>query len=100
LDHWNIACAHLVCYHDTPLKKPHPQPILKAIAAIGSDPAQTLSLGDRDIDLQASRAAGVHTVACLWGSTDPAALLATSPEFRIQTAREIIPLFKEFFRIR
>lgn len=99
IDHWKISCTHLVCYHDTPLKKPHPQPILKAVASIGSEPAHTLSLGDRDIDLQASRAAGVRTVACLWGSADPGSLLATTPDFQVKSANEIIPLFKKFFRL-
>ncbi|OQP57841.1 HAD family hydrolase [Niastella populi] len=95
--HWNINCNQKVCYHDTARRKPHPDPIIKAISMMKATPESTLSLGDRNIDIQASHAAGVKSVACLWGAADPDSLIQLSPSFVAQQPDELIPLFKQFF---
>jgi phosphoglycolate phosphatase len=50
-----------------PHKKPHPQPLLKTCAALGSAPAQTLMVGDSSNDAQAARAAGCPSVLMSYG---------------------------------
>lgn len=97
LDHWNVPYNHLVCWHDTTFQKPHPEPIEKALAKIGSTPKRTLSLGDRVIDLRSSRSAGTRTVACLWGAIDANTLLDTIPDFTLRASVEVLPLFQKFF---
>lgn len=47
-------------------RKPDPQATLAAIQRYGLDPAQTLAIGDRDLDLQAAQAAGVAYL-CAYG---------------------------------
>ena len=47
-------------------KKPDPQAFLAALRLFSLDPAETMGLGDRDIDSQAARAAGLFT--CRFGS--------------------------------
>lgn len=41
--------------------KPHPEPVLKALAALQSKPEETLFVGDHMVDVAAGRAAGTDT---------------------------------------
>ena len=50
-----------------PHKKPHPEPLLHACAALGSTSAQTLMVGDSSNDAQAARAAGCPVVLMSYG---------------------------------
>lgn len=57
-------------------KKPDPAPLLHALRALGTGTASATMVGDGVQDLQAGKAAGVRTIACLYGYGDPAALRA------------------------
>jgi pyrophosphatase PpaX len=48
--------------------KPHPEPVLLALARLGRSPAEALMAGDSPHDLAAARAAGAVSVAALWGA--------------------------------
>jgi pyrophosphatase PpaX len=48
--------------------KPHPEPVLLALARLDRPPNEALMLGDSPHDLAAARAAGSLTVAALWGA--------------------------------
>ncbi len=48
----------------TPHRKPHPAPLLHACAALGSDPADNLHIGDSKHDIETARNAGC-TVYCV-----------------------------------
>jgi phosphoglycolate phosphatase-like HAD superfamily hydrolase len=63
-----------------------------------SNPGNALSFGDRDIDIIASAAAGVKSVACLWGSEDPESLKKANPNYIIHHPDEIIPLIHDVLR--
>jgi phosphoglycolate phosphatase len=52
-------------------KKPAPQMLLAAAAALGTPPARCLMVGDSDVDVEAGIAAGVPTVWCTWGGIHP-----------------------------
>jgi pyrophosphatase PpaX len=41
--------------------KPHPEPVLKALKALGANPAKTLFVGDHLVDIAAGKAAGTDT---------------------------------------
>ena len=96
--HWGISQDHVVAYHDTNKRKPDPDPILLALKKMKANPNETLSFGDRDIDIIASNAAGVRSVACLWGSEDPESLKKANPTYIIHNPGEIIPLINEVFQ--
>jgi phosphoglycolate phosphatase len=53
-------------------RKPHPAPLLLAAERLGVDPAQCVYIGDAVRDIEAGRAAGMRTVAALWGYIHPA----------------------------
>jgi phosphoglycolate phosphatase len=48
-------------------KKPHPEPLLQACAALGTSPASTLMVGDSSNDAQAARAASCPVVLMTYG---------------------------------
>ena len=93
--HWNIDFTHTVCFHDTNRRKPHPDPILKAIDKMKTTGDKVLSFGDRDIDITASNSAGVISVACLWGTENPEALLKAGPTHILKHPSEIVPLLQK-----
>lgn len=67
LTQFKIRVNNMVCYHDTKLHKPHPDPINKAISLLGEDPQKIVSIGDADKDVLAAKAAGVISCLALWG---------------------------------
>ncbi|HKS07627.1 MAG TPA: HAD-IA family hydrolase [Gemmatimonadaceae bacterium] len=63
----------------TPNQKPHPEPVLTAIAQLKTEPARALFVGDSPHDIAAGNAAGVATVAATWGPFPRADLEAAHP---------------------
>lgn len=51
----------------TPHAKPHPEPLLEAARRIGVDPQDCVYVGDDERDIIAGKAAGMHTVAAVYG---------------------------------
>ena len=66
----NIEIKNVIGYHDTKNKKPHPEPILKAIINSGIDKENVVSFGDNIDDIIASNKAKVISVGCAWGLSD------------------------------
>ena len=64
---WQQRCAVLVGGDSLAQKKPHPLPLLHAAAVIGMAPGQCVYVGDDERDIVAARAAGMPSVAALWG---------------------------------
>jgi len=53
-----------------------------------------VSFGDRLIDIQASKAAGIPSVAYLWGSAESKEMQAANPEYVAQTPGDALNLIK------
>lgn len=64
-------CGSLVCPDQVSHGKPHPEPLLKACAQMGVEPTRCVYIGDHLRDIQAGRAAGMRTVAALYGYLPP-----------------------------
>jgi phosphoglycolate phosphatase len=60
--------------------KPDPGMILKAMAATGASPADTVMIGDSTYDMIMARAAGVTAIGVSWGYNPPDALYAAGAE--------------------
>src|SRR5262245_32263281 len=76
-----------VSMDDTARHKPHPEPLLFALEKLQVAPHHAVYVGDSCHDMQAGRAAGMRTVAALWGPVprselelEKPSLLATRPE--------------------
>ena len=59
-----------VFHDDTERHKPDPQPLLHAAAEGGLDVARTVYVGDSIHDMAAGNAAGMRTIAALWGPSE------------------------------
>ncbi len=56
--------------------KPHPEPYLQAVGALGADPAASVAVEDTDVGVASALAAGLYTVAVVRGHVPAAELVA------------------------
>ncbi len=88
---WDSRSAVLVGGDSLPERKPHPLPLLHAAQAVGVDIADCAYVGDDERDIEAARAAGMHSVVALWGyrlpGDDP---LAWGADAQAATARDLL----------
>lgn len=77
---WDTRCAVLIGGDTLAEKKPHPLPLQVAAERIGLAIADCVYVGDDERDILAARAAGMASIAALWGyrqaHEDPALWLA------------------------
>jgi pyrophosphatase PpaX len=96
LAHRALTWLHLTDHIDvvvgmdsTERHKPDPEPVLFALAALGSTPGNALFLGDSPHDIAAGNAAGVTSVAALWGPFSRRVLEQASPTYLLEHIREL-----------
>ena len=82
----------LVTSDDVTEHKPHPAPVLAALASLEAQPAETVFIGDSPHDCEAGRAAGVSTAAALWGPFSRASLDAHDPDHWLARPEAILGL--------
>jgi HAD superfamily hydrolase (TIGR01549 family) len=93
INKFNWKFDTIICYHDTTRRKPHPDPILRALNNLNishDNYKDVYSFGDRDIDINASNLAGVKSVACYWGAEDKLALKNSKPNYEIFEPMDIL----------
>jgi pyrophosphatase PpaX len=61
----------VVTTESTERHKPHPDPVLHALAELGAARDEAAFVGDSPWDVEAGKAAGVFTVAVSWGKIHP-----------------------------
>lgn len=64
---WENRCAILIGGDTLAEKKPHPLPLQVAAKRMGFDTRACVYVGDDERDIQAARAAGMPSIAALWG---------------------------------
>ena len=64
---WLQKAQVVICGDTTPHAKPHPEPLLEACRRMQLEPQDCIYVGDDERDVQAGRAAGMRTVAALYG---------------------------------
>ena len=84
----------LVCADEVDNPKPHPEPVQKAVALLGADPATTVYVGDSVHDMVSGRAAGVRTAAALWGPFGRHHLEGTEPDYWLEQPEALLELVK------
>ena len=82
----------LVCSEDVANAKPHREPVDRAVALLGADPAATLFVGDSVHDMRSGRSAEVRTGAALWGPFDRAHLAASEPSHWLASPGDVLRL--------
>lgn len=88
-NYFHIPVNTIIGYHDAP-RKPSPAGMLLAMQRMGTLPQETISFGDRAIDIQASKAAGIKSIACTWGTKEKYLLRQSSPDEIIASAAEML----------
>lgn len=81
-----------VCGDDVENGKPHPEPVLKALAALDAPPEEALFIGDSDHDIESGKAAGVVTVAVGWGPFAREVLEAAGPRYWVDRPEQLLAL--------
>ena len=75
----------------TDRRKPHPDPVLKALELLESEPGEAAFVGDSPYDIESGRAAGVFTVAVSWGKIHPEErLLEAGADVLVHTPQELL----------
>ena len=92
--YFNIPADALLGFHDCVRIRPAPDGMIRALSAINSSAEMTVSFGDRAIDIIASNAANVSSVACLWGTAEIDALINSSPSAILSSPIQIIDCLK------
>ncbi len=64
---WEARCAVLVGGDSLAERKPHPLPLLHSAEVLGIAPSQCVYVGDDRRDIESARAAGMPSIAALWG---------------------------------
>jgi pyrophosphatase PpaX len=72
--------------------KPHPEPFLKALDALGVHPADAVGVGDSEHDIHSARAAGLKTVGACWGTISRTKLIAAQPDLLAEHPCELLEL--------
>jgi pyrophosphatase PpaX len=70
----------VVGYDETTRHKPDPEPVTVALSRLGVSADRAVFVGDSPHDIHAGNAAGVITVAALWGPFDRETLAAAKPD--------------------
>lgn len=96
LDHLQLANAidSIVTADETTERKPHPAPLLKGAEKLQLAPRELAYIGDFSGDILAAHAAGMLSVAALYGGVYLIeSVLAAQPTCTIQTPPDLLNLF-------
>lgn len=89
-----------VYMEDTQSHKPNPEPVLEALARLGSSPDRAVFVGDSPHDIAAGNAAGVITIAALWGPFPRERVLDARPDIVLESVGELAPLLLDARKTR
>jgi pyrophosphatase PpaX len=88
----------LVCSEDAAHKKPHPDPLNRALERLRIGPGEAACVGDSPEDIEMARAAGVFSVSVAGAFPNREALEASAADFQTATlagaARHLISMAK------
>lgn len=87
-----------ISYQDTENHKPHPEPVHKAMQALGADPARTLMVGDSQYDIQAGQNAGIASAGVAWSMKGASFLSSFNPTYLLNDMSDIIQIVKQPIR--
>lgn len=82
---------------DTREKKPHPAPLLKALAEMKAEARHCVYVGDTPEDVEMARAAGVRAIAVLGPFPTEKRLRAMRPEILLNSLHELPRVLREMY---
>jgi HAD superfamily hydrolase (TIGR01549 family) len=91
LNHWEWKPNAIVCYHDTPRRKPFPDPYEKAIRDLSVEKGSIIAIGDHPNDIIAAKRAKVQSIGVTWGIKNRDRLLEANPDYVLH---EVVDLYQ------
>ncbi len=85
----------IVAGDHTQKPKPDPEGIMIALDKLGCETSDSAYVGDFDVDIEASRAAGVTSILALWSSTGSEELINLNPDKHFRKVSEFIDWLRE-----
>jgi len=80
----------VVAGDETDRQKPHPEPLLRALAQLGARTTTAAYVGDSPFDIQAAKAGGLTAIAATWGRIhDRDRLEQEEPDHIVETPEEL-----------
>lgn len=89
LSHHKLPIDFQVCYHDTTNKKPHPEPMLKALSVLNLKAADVVAVGDDPKDVASANDAKIFNIACTWGLVETEQVVAAGANLVCATVTEL-----------
>ncbi len=86
----------VVCGDDLPSHKPDPEGLLQAIAKAGATAADSVFMGDADVDVEAGHAAGIHTIFVHHGRVAPAHIHSQAAEVFAEPGEAYAAVLRHF----
>ena len=77
---------------DVKFAKPHPEPVLKTLEAMGTPAADALVVGDMPVDIMMGLGAGAATCGVAYGNSSREALLAAGADYVISDFSELLSI--------
>ncbi|MDI6783610.1 MAG: HAD family hydrolase [bacterium] len=81
--------SYVITGDDIIHRKPHPEGINKILTVTGSNPDETIYIGDSVADMKAGRAAGVKTGAAFWDPLADKRILDLNPDYIFNTISDL-----------
>lgn len=75
--------------------KPHPEPLYKALKALGSTADQAIMVGDNHHDIEGGQNAGTRTAGVAWTSKGKAHLETYKPDFMLEEMSDLLKVIEE-----
>ncbi|MDZ5711518.1 pyrophosphatase PpaX [Jeotgalibacillus haloalkalitolerans] len=75
--------------------KPHPEPLYKALEALGSTADQAIMVGDNHHDIEGGQNAGTRTAGVAWTSKGKAHLETYKPDFMLEEMSDLLKVIEE-----
>jgi 2-phosphoglycolate phosphatase len=92
---WQSSVSAVVCGDTVSSSKPDPEPVLAACKIIGTEPENTLMVGDDLRDVQAGKRAGCQTAFALYGYADKESQSEiTDSTTLIRTPQEVLDILE------
>ncbi|MDT8901458.1 HAD-IA family hydrolase [Anaeroselena agilis] len=82
----------VIGHEDCQKHKPHPEPVLRALTALGLPAGDCLMVGDSPYDIMSARAAAVKTAAVRWTYVPWKDVAAAGPDHVIEDMAELVAL--------
>ncbi|MFZ3590167.1 pyrophosphatase PpaX [Bacillus sp. DJP31] len=82
----------VVTLDDVENAKPHPEPIEKALAQLGSSPQETIMVGDNHHDIVGGQNAGTKTAGVAWSLKGAEYLQTFKPDYMLQNMSDLLSI--------